>query len=81
VLIPEGVVKQIEALPNQALRPVRDAIYSLANNPFPHGYKVLKGEWKGLYRIRAGNYRIIYEVERERVLITIVKVSDRKDAY
>ena len=41
----------------------------------------LKGEWKGYRKYRSGNYRIIYRVERQRLIIYIMTIGDRKDVY
>ena len=53
---------------------------ALAENTYPSGYKLLHSE-KKLYRIRSGDYRIIYQVQHENLLILIVKVGHRKDVY
>ena len=43
--------------------------------------KKLKGEWKGFYRLRLRNYRVIYEKIHERLVIHIVRVAHRKEVY
>ena len=43
--------------------------------------KPLKGIFKGLYRYRYGSYRIIYAIDRESVIILILRVDDRRDVY
>jgi len=58
---------------------IKSAIAGLANNPRPHGYKKLKGE--DACRIRVGNYRIIYEINDDVMLVTVVSVGHRKDVY
>ena len=55
------------------------AIDRLALNP--HLGELLKGEWKGYRKYRSGNYRIIYRIERDKLLIYIITIGDRKDAY
>ncbi len=54
-------------------------IYSLKNNPFGQGSQKLAGG-KG-YRIRVGNYRIIYQVDRKGKIILIVKIGHRREIY
>jgi len=56
------------------------AIETLADNPRPHGVKKLKSKTP-LYRIRVGDYRVIYTIEKDRVLISIVKIAHRRDVY
>jgi len=52
----------------------------LSKNPLSLG-KPLKGIFKGLYRYRYGSYRIIYAIDRESVVILILRIADRKDVY
>ncbi|MBT3556513.1 MAG: type II toxin-antitoxin system RelE/ParE family toxin [Rhodospirillales bacterium] len=66
--------------PKKVMRAIADAIDSLKENPRPHGTEKLSVV-EGLYRIRKGNFRIIYQVRDEELLVLIVKVADRKEAY
>ncbi|MCH8318769.1 MAG: type II toxin-antitoxin system RelE/ParE family toxin [Bacteroidetes bacterium] len=59
--------------------PLIEVIQSLANNPRPHGYIKLKG--RDGYRIRKGNYRIIYDIFDAVLIIDVVAVGHRKDIY
>ncbi len=43
--------------------------------------KPLKGIFKGLYRYRYGSYRVIYAIDRESVIVLILRIADRKDVY
>ena len=52
----------------------------MAENPFPYDSKKLKAN-ENAYRIRVGNYRILYEVFKQNLIIKIVRVAHRKDAY
>ena len=79
ILIERYAQKQILKLDKKAIPVIKNAILSLANNPRPIGCKKLKGE--DAYRIRVGNYRIIYEINDDIILITIVSVGHRKDIY
>ncbi len=47
----------------------------------PHQGKPLKGSYKGLYRYRIGDYRIIYSVEDDRLIVFVLRIRHRKDAY
>jgi mRNA interferase RelE/StbE len=58
---------------------IKKAIYSLATNPRPQGYKKLAGR-KG-YRIRVGNYRVVYEIFDTQLLIDLIDLGHRKDVY
>jgi mRNA interferase RelE/StbE len=55
-------------------------IDSLAQNPRPRGVEKLSGE-EDLYRVRVGNYRIIYQIQDARLLVLVVKIGHRRDVY
>ena len=57
-----------------------EAIDGLAENPRPMGYKLLKAS-EGIHRIRVGDYRILYVIQQERLLVLVVSIGGRKDIY
>ena len=59
---------------------ILDKIDSLADNPRPFGYKKLN-YYADYFRVRVGNYRLIYTIEDEQLLVLIVEVPNRRDAY
>lgn len=69
--------RKLELSVQQQLKPFIDA---LEKYPFPKGFKKLKGVENG-YRIRVGDYRILYKRIEERLVILIVKVAHRSKAY
>ena len=71
--------KQIMRLDKKVIPVIKTAIADLANNPRPPGHIKLKGE--EAYRIRVGNCRVIYEINDEVIIVTIVSVGHRKDVY
>jgi len=79
VFIERYAQKQIEKLDKKIIPIIKVAISGLAQNPRPHGYKKLKGE--EAYRIRVGDYRIIYEIEEDKIIVTVVSVGHRKNIY
>lgn len=72
--------KQIEEIPVVYYYNIEKHLDSLAINPYPKGCKKLAGSQK-TYRIRVGVYRIIYEVHNNILIIRIITISHRKDAY
>ncbi len=77
--IKKSAQKEIKNLPNKELKKVIDKIGSLAKDPRPAGCKKLSGEEK--YRVRVGNYRVLYSIEDDVLVIYIVRVGHRKDVY
>ena len=73
--------KELNKLPAHELIKVQRAINSLSEDPFPSGHIKLEGTKEKLYRIRKGNYRIIYSVQKNIITITILKIGHRKDVY
>ncbi len=79
VFIERYAQKQIIKLDKKAIPVIKEAISGLSDNPRPQGHIKLKGE--EAYRIRVGNYRIIYEINDGKIIVTVVAVGNRKDIY
>ena len=77
--IKKSAVKELEAIPARDLSRIIERIESLADDPRPEGSCKLSGEEK--YRIRQGNYRILYAIEDDLLVVYVVKVAHRKDIY
>ncbi len=58
---------------------IKQAIANLTNNPRPQGYKKLKG--RDGYRIRVSNYRVIYNIFDNELIVDIITLGHRKDIY
>ena len=72
--------KDLRNLPFSVANRIVGAVEDLAENPFPHGVEKLSGS-EHAYRIRLGDYRIVYEVVAESKLVEIQRVRHRKDVY
>lgn len=72
--------KQFKSLPPQEQKRIQPKIDALATEPRPAGVVKLKGE-ENLYRIRVGDYRVIYNVQDERLLVLVVKIGPRGNVY
>jgi mRNA interferase RelE/StbE len=77
--IKKTAIKELNNLPPSDLKKILQRIQSLADDPRPPGCKKLSGEEK--YRIRSGNYRILYMIEDDVLVIYIVKIAHRRDVY
>lgn len=71
--------KQLDKLPDNIAEPIFKAIIGLEVNPRPQGYIKLKG--RDGYRIKVGNYRIIYNIFDSELLIDIITLGHRKEIY
>ena len=72
--------KDIRNLPKQEVARIVDAVSLLADDPLPHGSQKLSGSERS-YRIRIGDYRVIYEVLTDSHIVEIQRVRHRKDVY
>jgi len=78
--VKKSAQKDIRDLPEYIISKIIEIIDELKISPLPHGAIKLKGA-DNLYRIRIGDYRIIYEIQYEQNLIIIQYVRHRRDAY
>lgn len=74
--------KEFDRLPVRIQDRVLEALTLLSHNPFSELLKVkkLRGA-ETLYRIRLGDYRVVYEVQKKRLIIVVIKVGHRSDIY
>jgi mRNA interferase RelE/StbE len=79
IVIKKSAAKEIERVEKKDRIRIIEKIRSLAEDPHPAGSKKLSGQEK--YRIRQGNYRILYQVKNEELIINVVKVRHRRDVY
>lgn len=74
------VYKQLQRLPCLVFAPALDRTIGLADEPRPTGATKLVGSNRD-YRVRIGEYRIVYEVDDTRGVVTVLRVAKRSDAY
>lgn len=67
-------------LPHDVPRRIGQAIDGLETDPHPPGSKKLTGE-DDLYRLRVGDYRVIYQVENRQLFVLVVSIGHRRDIY
>lgn len=80
--IAEKIEKELIRLNKKDKQHIIEKIDSLANEPRPGDCKKLKGNQRPpLYRVRSGNYRIVYSIQDEVLLILVVEIGHRKDVY
>lgn len=79
VTIKKSAIKALEKINEPYYSNIKEAIYSLAEDPRPKGYKKLKG--RDGYRIRVADYRIIYDIFNDVLLVDVIELGHRKDIY
>ena len=80
ILLSKAARKQLNTLPIFIHNKIIEDIAALPDTPRPAGCKKLKGQ-KNAWRIRVGDYRIIYEIEDKQLRILVVAIGHRKDIY
>jgi len=74
-----SVAKDLRALPKSDVAKVLERIDALRDDPRPPGSEKLSAQER--YRVRQGSYRILYEIEDQQVVISVVKVGHRREVY
>ncbi len=79
LLLKQSAAKELDGLPRQDLLRVIERIRALSNNPRPLGCEKLSGQER--YRVRQGDYRVLYEVDDGGRVVTLVTLGHRRDVY
>lgn len=79
VHIKRSAAKELEAVPLKDRKRIVRRISGLATEPRPTGCEKLSGEEK--YRLRQGDYRILYEIVDSHLIVTVIKIGNRRDVY
>ena len=78
----KSYLKELECIPKRFQKSIQEKIAALAVNPRPIGSQKLQGaKTTPLYRIRCGDYRVVYSIEDFQLIIIIVEVGHRREIY
>ncbi len=80
VEIMRSAAKSLQSVPKKPRQRIAAALEALSVDPRPHGCEKLTDR-DNEYRIRVGNYRIIYTVIDKRLVVLVLGIGDRKDVY
>ena len=80
VTLDRGSQRALDSLRGDIYRRMIQALRGLADNSRPHGVKKLKG-YRDYWRIRVGDYRIIYTIQDDRLIVTVIRIGNRRDVY
>ena len=75
-----SALRELKRLDRKIIPRVISAVESLSTDPFPSGVRKLQGS-DNTYRVRVGQYHIVYEIFQAKIVIVIIRVRHRKDAY
>lgn len=75
-----AAARDLTEIPKSVLKRLDACILGLAGDPLPPGAKKLKNSG-GLFRVRVGDYRIIYRIEQEVLTVLVVKIGHRREVY
>ena len=79
VTVSRSALKSLEKINEPHYSKIKHTMFSLADNPRPSGCKKLKG--RPSYRIRQGDYRIIYDIADYVLIVDVIAIGHRKDVY
>ena len=75
-----SAAKEFSQLPKNIQKRITAKVNTLADNPRPRGVEKLEGR-ENRYRIRVGDYRVIYEIHDEVLLVLVVRIGHRREVY
>ena len=81
VLLESRAERQLRNLPSATLRRVDALIERLSNNPRPRGAVKLSGRTTEGWRVRVGDYRILYTIDDAELMVRVYRISHRREAY
>ena len=79
VALSKSVEKQLDRLPDKVVSQIIAILQALGNEPRPHGYKKLIN--RPGYRVRKGDYRIVYDIYDKVLIVEIISIGNRRDVY
>lgn len=74
-----SVSRDVEAIPKRDLQRIMERIEALRDDPRPPG--CVKPSGQEYYRVRQGNYRIVYEILDDRLVVVVIAIGHRRDVY
>ncbi len=79
VILKPSVKKQLKRLDRKQAERILAKVYALAEDPFPNASDSLSNQ--AAYRLRVGDYRVIYEVQKQEVRIWVIRIQHRREVY
>ena len=79
LVVKKSAERELRALPKADLRRLTDRIRGLANAPRPPGHEKLSSQ--EYYRVRQGDYRVVYAIDDDHRIVTLIKIGHRREVY
>ena len=79
VILPKSVQKELDRLPDNVVKRILARLVELGNDPRPSDVKKLKG--RSAWRIRVGDYRVIYEIHDRELRVLVITIGHRREIY
>jgi mRNA interferase RelE/StbE len=79
--ITESAEKFLEKIPKKDRYKIIEKIDCLSEEPLPSGSIKLQGQKVSMYRIRSGDYRVVYTIKKDVLIVLVVEIGHRKDVY
>lgn len=80
IVFAPAALRQLRKLPKPDQKRIVREIEILEDDPRPHGIKKLQGT-DNLWRIRIGDYRVVYEIQNAKLIVLVLRIAHRKDVY
>ncbi len=80
ISIVRSALKSLQKIEKRTQKRIEKKIDTLSSNPIPADSKKLKGK-RDLFRIRVGDYRIVYSVQNKELIVLIIKIGHRREVY
>ena len=80
IVIERPARKQLDKLDHQTYERIKTAINDLQTDPRPFGYAKMEGQ-EDLFRIRVGDWRVIYAIQDRKLIVLVVRVGHRSQVY
>ena len=81
VEISESAEKSLEKIPKKDRLKILEKIDALEQDPIPGGSIKLKGYKEAFYRIRSGDYRVVYSIKQDVLIVLVVEIGHRREIY
>lgn len=81
VIFSKAAEEKLEFIPKSDVKKIIKRAEKLASDPFPVGYELVKGAPVETCRIRQGDYRILYTVHQEKLIVLVIKIGHRREVY